>query len=437
MVHILYTAAHGGFSKENVPLGGGAAICDRLTESWSRLRSLSFDLLDPTVLGHRAPKGKDLVRFSEWTYADFCHAFEKACTQKILQHNPQDVVVLCNDVSEGPDFKTLAERGYRILTIYHVDVVDYVARLYLGGRVKPETLTRGYSKLAGLLGRHFLPAVINLVLRKQEESVRYSQGLIVPSRAMREVLLRCYPFLTASKIHVLPWGVWEDGVETGLVLQKAKAFRHYHTLNENALTLLTLSRISPEKGQDRLLKALKLWEGQSSYPKEGVTLLIAGEAAFMRGKKFASLLQSLAKQLQKTKVVFTGFADQELKQVLFSLANLYVFPSRHESYGLTALEAMRAGLPVLACFDHGTQEMMRPEVGRLLADRPERELPELLVQALEEMTRDQLSLRAMGKAAEAYARGKPFDDTAKRMAELLVGTLALEKSVGASQPVHK
>ena len=39
-----------------------------------------------------------------------------------------------------------------------------------------------------------------------------------------------------------------------------------------------LSRISPEKGQDRLLKALALWEKRRIIPKKEFTLFIAGEA---------------------------------------------------------------------------------------------------------------------------------------------------------------
>ena len=76
----------------------------------------------------------DIVHFSERDYARFSREFERASTEEILKHDPRDTVVLANDVSEGPDFAAL--RDYRIFTIYHVDVVAYVADIYFRGLVR-------------------------------------------------------------------------------------------------------------------------------------------------------------------------------------------------------------------------------------------------------------------------------------------------------------
>ncbi len=131
---ILFTAAHGGFAGQAVPLGGGAAVCEQLVREWTNTRPFPFRLITPAILGATAPSAQDVVRFGERAYANFSRAFEQACTKEILCHDPASVVVLSNDVSEGPDFKSLGERGYRIFTIYHVDVVAYVADIYLTRR---------------------------------------------------------------------------------------------------------------------------------------------------------------------------------------------------------------------------------------------------------------------------------------------------------------
>jgi hypothetical protein len=201
---ILYTAAHGGFSREAAPLGGGAAICDRLVEEWTRTRPFNFRLITPSILGPSAPAGKQIVHFKETDYAQFSRAFERAATDEILRHDPASTVVLSNDVSEGPDFERLSQRGFRVFTIYHVDVVAYVAAIYGRGWIAPETTVRWYPRL-----RRLLPEMAKLVWEKQALSVRYSQGLIVPSAGMRDVLERCYP--SHPPIHVLPWGVWDNG----------------------------------------------------------------------------------------------------------------------------------------------------------------------------------------------------------------------------------
>ena len=54
----------------------------------------------------------------------------------------------------------------------------------------------------------------------------------------------------------------------------------------DARVLLTLSRISPEKGQDLLLEALLEWERRDDFPQHPLWLFVCGDAAFMQGQRF-------------------------------------------------------------------------------------------------------------------------------------------------------
>ena len=45
-------------------------------------------------------------------------------------------------------------------------------------------------------------------------------------------------------------------------------------------------------------------------------------------------------------VVFTGFVPDDVLHALYDHTSLYVFPSRHEGFGLPPLEAMQHGVPV-------------------------------------------------------------------------------------------
>jgi glycosyltransferase involved in cell wall biosynthesis len=412
-MHVLYTAAHGGYSQENVPLGGGGAVCARLTEEWTRTKPFDFELVTPAILGARAPSGRALVAFGERDYARFCGAFERRTTVHVLRAEPASTVVLVNDISEGPDFAALAARGFRIFTIYHVDVVAYVASMYLRGWLKPETTVRWYRRL-----KRVLPRMTRLIWEKQEASVRHSRGLIVPSAGMRDVLLRCYPECPPGKIHVLPWGTWSTGgdSEGGSATRVDVAeLRHEYGVPDNAQVLLTLSRISPEKGQDLLLRALQEWEHRSDYPQKPLWLFVCGDAAYMQGKRYLEHLQLLASRLRRTRVIFPGYVTGARKQAFFALADLYVFPSRHESYGLTLLEALTAGVPAV-CLDHeGARSVMRPEFGRIV-QQPE---PADLRAAMAEVLADDGLRQEMGDAARAFARTQRFSDTAARLAELI------------------
>ncbi|HTB11431.1 MAG TPA: glycosyltransferase family 4 protein [Bryobacteraceae bacterium] len=388
---ILYTAAHGGF-RESVPLGGGAAISKLLVEEWSRTKPFEFKLIRPDV------SAREIVHFTERQYAKFSREFERTATNEILKHDPKNTVVLANDVSEGPDFQAL--RDYKIFTIYHVDVVAYVTEIYFRGWVRPETTVKWYRRL------HWaLPSISKLVWEKQEASVLHSQGLIMPSEGMKEVMLRCYP--NCAPIHVLPWGILEPGLAGD-----AASLRGEFNIPENARVLLTLSRISPEKGQDLLLEKLIEWERSPDYPQEPLWLFICGDAAFMQGLQFLERLRKLAAKLKKTQVIFPGYVTGDRKKAFFAVADLYIFPSRHESYGLTLLEALGAGVPAVCLDHHGARGIMSDEFGAIVQ-------PAELIPAIKRLLNDH-NLPKMRVAARLYALKNRFSDQAAKLAKLLV-----------------
>jgi 1,2-diacylglycerol 3-alpha-glucosyltransferase len=264
--------------------------------------------------------------------------------------------------------------------------------------VRPETTVRLYDLLKPLM-----PKITSLIWAKQEASVRHSRGIIVPSDGMKEILLRCYPCCPADRIHVLPWGVKDADFERG----DASILRADYKIPANAKILLTLSRISPEKGQDQLLEQLAEWA--PAYP---VWLFICGDAAYMQGRRFLDRLKALADQQKHVHVVFPGHVTGDRKRAFFALADLYVFPSRHESYGLTLLEALAAGLPAV-CLDHsGARSVMRPEFGRLVQ-------PGGLRHAVAELLQDDARRAQMSIAARAFAETQRFSNTAAQLATLL------------------
>ena len=401
---VVFTAAHGGFAAQKVPLGGGGAVCDQLIREWTSTPPFhgGIDLLTPAILGKGAPDGKALVRYSEREYAAFCRDFEKASTRRILDHyNPSDTAVLVNDVSEGPDFESLAARGFRIYTIYHVDVVAYVADIYARGLLSPKTMARAYEYLSWAV-----PDIAKLVFQKQKDSVLYSRKCIVPSQRVKSILRDCYPQRKDDFVEVVPWGTWATDPDEAALQPELQRLREELGLDEGEPLLLTLSRISPEKGQDRLLEALL------GYP-DPLAVIICGEPAFMQGRKHWDKLQRLAAALPPhIKVRFPGHVTGIEKQAFFHLADLYIFPSRHESYGLTLMEALHAGLPAI-CLDHqGARDIMHDDFGRIVS-------PDRLAATIRELLADPQQRARMSAAAREFALRNPFSAAAARIAALL------------------
>ena len=236
--------------------------------------------------------------------------------------------------------------GYRISTIFHVDVVDFFSRMYLGEVFGPRRLVQLHRGLHHTGLARFLPDIFRLVFEKQRECIETSFRIILPSQEVAETLRGCYGDDVQQKLAVIPWGSWDEGVSREVIEEETLGLRRHYGVRPDETVLLTLSRLSPEKGIDLLLEALRMWEREE--PPKDLRLFICGDAAFMQGKKYRQKLLRQARRLKRVRVDFPGHVTGARKGAFFALAHLYVFPSRHESYGLTLVEALRAGLPVLS-----------------------------------------------------------------------------------------
>jgi glycosyltransferase involved in cell wall biosynthesis len=73
----------------------------------------------------------------------------------------------------------------------------------------------------------------------------------------------------------------------------------------------------------------------------------------MKGCAYERRLRRLAVKVTNVRVDFTGHVTGEQKAALLRRADLFVSPSRHESYGLTIAEAAAAGCRVISHNHYG------------------------------------------------------------------------------------
>jgi glycosyltransferase involved in cell wall biosynthesis len=438
--NIIFVGSHLGYPMDRTPLGGGAMVGLQLARHWKPDASWRLVVLGSgpevpapgTEYVRLAARPDGLTELGELAYAQFCMDFETETTEWILartqEFKPSETAIVVNDISEGPTLDRLARAGYRVLSIWHVDVVDYFNKLYLRRFLAPERLTRLHEKLRAAGVEWILPDVLNLVFDKQRETVVHSTRIIVPSTAMIDTIRRCYGELLGDeelsrRVKVIPWGVWAEDPSPADV-NRAEELRDYHEIGPDTFTLMTLSRISPEKGIHLLLEALRQLEESGRLAGQDVRLFVCGEPAFMMGKSYHKKVKAAAARLKKVKVVFPGYLDAAAKRAYLRLPNLFVSPSVHESYGLNVVEAMHAGLPVLASDHYGVRDTLPAEAGRLVHYPSPKKAPPLLAAALIEMIRGRARLEAMGKAARAAAEAMPFSAAAEAVRLAALGMLS-------------
>lgn len=423
---VVFAAAHLGHDTREVPLGGGAQVGIHLLRRWAETCPFSITVLGSGpelgvggIAYHRIPwyvQGQDgrITDLSVRGYASFSRQFERGVTAYLEslagEVDPAGVVVLHNDIAEAGDFAQIARMGFRQAAVFHVDVVDYAVQIYLKNRLSAPTLARAFRGLARAGVARSLPDVARLIFQKQEACARCCDLLVVPSRAMGEVLRAAYPWRTVEDVLVLPWGTIAEPEPPG-VDHAVQVLRARYGLQGDRTVLLALSRISPEKGQDLLLHALRLWE---KHGGQELVVFICGAPAYMHGGSYMRRLRRLAARLRRVEVHFPGYVTGAEKHAFFKVAELYVFPSRHESYGLTLMEALAAGLPVLTTSHRSAGDLVRPEFGRVVPAQPE-----ALRRGLAKLLDQREELPKMGAVARRFAEARPFSAVADQLADVV------------------
>lgn len=161
--------------------------------------------------------------------------------------------------------------------------------------------------------------------------------------------------VAASRVHVV-----HNGIDLGSRPSKGR-----HDPAEDALTITTVGNIRRVKGHDVLLQAARrVW---LQYPK--VIFTIAGDV--LEPAFHASLVQEIQASDAQSNFRLLG-AIHDLPAHL-AQASIFVLPSRSEGFSNALIEAMAAGLPVVATDVGGNAEAVEEGVNGLIvpADNPD------------------------------------------------------------------
>jgi len=141
-----------------------------------------------------------------------------------------------------------------------------------------------------------------------------------------------------DKITVVPAGVSHHFRPVRNNLQLAEVRARYHLPQ---WFILSVGTLEPRKNFPRLISAFAQLRRHTGLPHE---LVIAGGEGWL----FQDIYDRVAKEGLEGLVHFTGFVAEDDLPALYTLADLMVYPSLYEGFGLPPLEAMACGTPVVA-----------------------------------------------------------------------------------------
>jgi glycosyltransferase involved in cell wall biosynthesis len=154
----------------------------------------------------------------------------------------------------------------------------------------------------------------------------------------------------------------------------------------DAFVVLVLAWLHPLKGHPAAIEAA----GRLARGGAGARLVIVGP-----GPEEGALRELAARVAPGT--VFTGYRDDVME--LLDAADVLVHPSRMEGFPIALLEAMAAGVPILATRVGGIPEVVEDGVTGILVDAPA--TPEALTEALARLRTDPAMRARLAQAARA------------------------------------
>lgn len=176
----------------------------------------------------------------------------------------------------------------------------------------------------------------------EEETAARAAKVIAECPQDKEDLCTLYN-VDESKLTVVPCGFCPSEFYP---INQAIA-RSFLGLNQEEKIVLQLGRMVPRKGVDNVIKALALM--RDAVPNVRL-LIVGGESSDADPLKCPEIgrLQNIAKELGvAASVSFVGRKDRSLLKYYYSAADVFVTTPWYEPFGITPLEAMACGTPVI------------------------------------------------------------------------------------------
>ncbi len=231
-------------------------------------------------------------------------------------------------------------------------------------------------------------------------SFRKARGIICVSEATKRQVQRRFRRISASRLHVIPEAVDVPRELPALTGEMRERF------GIPGRFVLFLGTIEPRKNLPLLFKAFGQWLDLHHVEQPDVRLVVAGK----RGWRCDETLREMdvVKRRYGPMVREVGYVTPEEKWALLAQAELFIFPSLYEGFGLPVLEAMSVGTPVITTRLGGL-----PEVGGEAVRYISAENPEELVEALEMFVWDAEARRDLSQRGRERALAFRWERTAK------------------------
>ncbi|MDT8310380.1 MAG: glycosyltransferase [Methylophaga sp.] len=200
-----------------------------------------------------------------------------------------------------------------------------------------------YAHYVPLPGALFRNVISHLLIRR---FCNRCDGVIVPTYSTEEYLRLIG---VKSRLFVQPTGVEFDRFNQRHALSRQQ-LRLQLSLGADDKVLISVSRLGREKNIKFLIDAMSELK---KHGHQSVKLVLVGQ-----GDDRAFLEKRVQQQGLEGQVLFVGAVKPEQIPAYYQMADLFVFASKSETQGMVIVEAMSAGLPVVAIRSSGIDDVI-------------------------------------------------------------------------------
>jgi len=190
---------------------------------------------------------------------------------------------------------------------------------------------------------------VRFMARLEQSASRKAERIFTPSVYAKNVVCRHYR-VPPEKVSVMHNGLFFDEW-THLVNKAPKE-------NGRPPTVLAVARFYRRKGLDLLIRA---WPAVLARVTDA-QLIIVGDGLERENLKRLAVELGVGRSVRWTGPLF----EEEKTAARYANCDLFCLPSRHETFGLVFIEAMAAGLPVVALNSTAVPEVVRDGVDGFL-----------------------------------------------------------------------
>lgn len=196
-------------------------------------------------------------------------------------------------------------------------------------------------------------------------------------------------------------GLWRRGVDANIFNPDYYSDAMRHEISDGHMDdtlLIYVGRLSDEKQIDHIRPVLE------NVPNTRLIVVGDGPARPYLEQHFAGL-----------PVKFMGYMRGERLSQAYASADIFVFPSRLETFGLVVVEAMAAGLPVVASRVGGVTDVVQEGKNGYTFDSGDLDA---LVEGVRKISMSRDHTQRMGEHARAYAETQSWDSMMDEVIEI-------------------